>query len=40
MQCPLHVASRRIVDRLVKHRVGTLVVGKNDGWKQAIGLGK
>jgi putative transposase len=36
----LHVASRRIVDRLVKHRVGTLVVGKNDGWKQAIGLGK
>ena len=36
----LHVASRRIVDRLVKHRVGTLVIGKNDGWKQAIGLGK
>jgi putative transposase len=36
----LHVASRRIVDRLVNHRVGTLVVGKNDGWKQAIGLGK
>jgi putative transposase len=36
----LHVASRRLVDRLVTHRVGTLVVGKNDGWKQAIGLGK
>src|SRR5262249_22060170 len=36
----LHVASRRIVDRLVKHRMGTLVVGKNDGWKQASGLGK
>jgi putative transposase len=36
----LHVASRRIVDRLVQHHVGTLVVGKNDGWKQAIGLGK
>jgi len=36
----LHVASRRLVDRLVKHRVGTLVVGKNDGWKQASGLGK
>jgi putative transposase len=36
----LHVASRRIVDRLVAHCVGTLVVGKNDSWKQAIGLGK
>jgi putative transposase len=36
----LHVASRRIVDRLVSHCVGTLVIGKNDGWKQAIGLGK
>jgi len=36
----LHVASRRIVDQLVKWRIGTLVIGKNDGWKQAIGLGK
>jgi hypothetical protein len=36
----LHVASRRIVERLVKHHVGTLVIGKNDGWKQAIELGK
>jgi len=36
----LHVASRHIVERLVTHRVGTLVIGKNDGWKQAITLGK
>ena len=36
----LHVASRRIVDQLVKQRIGMLVVGKNDGWKQAIELGK
>src|SRR5262245_23350700 len=36
----LHVASRRIVQWLVGQRIGTLVVGKNDGWKQAIGLGK
>jgi putative transposase len=36
----LHVASRRIVEWVVKHRVGTLVVGKIDGWKQAIRLGK
>jgi IS605 OrfB family transposase len=36
----LHVASRRIVERLVGERIGTLIIGKNDGWKQAIGLGK
>jgi putative transposase len=36
----LHVASRRIVDHLVSHRVGTLAIGKNDGWKQAIRLGR
>src|SRR5262249_35149928 len=36
----LHVASRRIVDWLVEQGIGTLVVGKNDGWKQAIELGK
>jgi len=36
----LHVASRRVVDWLVAQRIGTLVIGKNDGWKQAVGLGK
>jgi putative transposase len=36
----LHVASRRIIDHLVQHRIGTLVIGKNDGWKQGITLGK
>jgi putative transposase len=36
----LHVASRRVVDWLVGQRIGTLTIGKNDGWKQAIGLGK
>ena len=36
----LHVASRRSVDHLVARRVGTLVIGKNDGWKQSIELGK
>jgi IS605 OrfB family transposase len=36
----LHVASRRVVDQLVSHHVGTMVIGKNDGWKQAIRLGK
>ena len=36
----LHVASRRVVDWLVGQRIGALVIGKNDRWKQAIGLGK
>jgi putative transposase len=36
----LHVASRRLIDYLVQHRVGTLVIGKNDGWKQEVNLGK
>jgi putative transposase len=36
----LHVASRRIIDHLVAHHIGTLVIGKNDGWKQAVTLGK
>jgi len=36
----LHVASRRIVEWLVVQRIGTLVIGKNDGWKQHIGLGR
>jgi len=36
----LHVASRQIVDWLVEQRSGTLIIGKNDGWKQAIHLGR
>ncbi len=36
----LHVASRRIIDVLVQHRIGMLVIGKNDGWKQQVQLGK
>ena len=36
----MHVASRRIIDSLVEHNIGTLIIGKNDGWKQDINLGK
>lgn len=36
----LHVASHRIVAHLVKHGIGTLVIGKNDFWKQAVNTGK
>ena len=32
--------SRRIIDSLVEHNIGTLIIGKNDGWKQDINLGK
>lgn len=36
----LHTASKRIVDFLVENRIGVLVIGKNDGWKRNIGIGK
>jgi putative transposase len=36
----LQVVSRRLIDHLVQHRIGTLVIGKNDGWKQGVTLGK
>ena len=36
----LHGASRKIIDLLVDEGIGTLVIGKNDCWKQEINLGK
>jgi IS605 OrfB family transposase len=36
----LHTASRSIIDLLVQEGIGTLVIGKNDGWKQEIEMGK
>jgi putative transposase len=36
----LHTASHRIIERLLEAGIGTLIIGKNDGWKQAINLGK
>jgi putative transposase len=36
----LHIASRRIIDVLVAHRIGVRVIGKNDGWKQDVNHGK
>jgi len=29
-----------LINWCVENDIGTLVVGKNDGWKQAIGIGK
>jgi putative transposase len=36
----LHTASRRILELLVAEGIGTLVLGKNPFWKQAVELGK
>jgi putative transposase len=36
----LHTHSRRIIALLVQEGIGTLVIGKNDGWKQEISIGK
>ncbi|MEQ8464963.1 RNA-guided endonuclease InsQ/TnpB family protein [Coleofasciculus sp. E1-EBD-02] len=36
----LHRASRYLVNLLVDQDITTLVIGKNDGWKQEVNLGK
>ena len=36
----LHTASRAIIALLVQEGIGTLVVGKNPGWKQAAEVGR
>lgn len=36
----LHKASRLIINTLIKQRIGTLVIGQNQEWKQSINLGK
>jgi IS605 OrfB family transposase len=36
----MHTASKRIIDRLVEEGIGTLVIGKNNGWKQEVEMGK
>lgn len=35
----LHLTSRRLIDLLVLQSIGSLIIGKNDGWKQAVNLG-
>lgn len=36
----MHTASRWIIDLLVAEGIGTLVIGKNDGWKQGSEMSK
>ena len=35
----LHKSSRKIINHLVANDIPTLVIGKNDGWKQEINIG-
>ena len=36
----LHVASRRLINHLVKQNIGTLVIGYNKKWKQKVNIGR
>jgi putative transposase len=36
----LHTASRAIINLLLAAGIGTLVIGKNVGWKQEVNMGK
>jgi IS605 OrfB family transposase len=36
----MHTASKQVVDLLVREGIGTLVIGKNDGWKNGVKMGK
>ncbi len=36
----MHTGSRWIIEDLVAEGIGTLVIGKNDGWKQEANMGK
>lgn len=36
----LHTVSRRVIDWCLLNSIGTLVIGKNDHWKQSINIGK
>lgn len=36
----MHCASKWIIDYCIKHNVGTIIVGKNNKWKQECNMGK
>lgn len=36
----LHKISRYIVNYCIEHKIGTIIIGKNDGWKDSINIGK
>lgn len=36
----MHKVSRFVINYCIGHNLGTIVIGKNDGWKQEINIGK
>ena len=36
----MHCASKWIINYCIEHNVGTIVVGKNNKWKQECDMGK
>ena len=36
----LRIASRLIINTLINEKIGTLIIGHNEEWKQKINLGK
>jgi putative transposase len=36
----MHAASKHLIALLVKEQIGTLIIGKNDGWKQEVSMGR
>lgn len=40
VECHIHHVSKMIVRLCLQHGIGRIIIGKNDGWKQGINLGK
>jgi IS605 OrfB family transposase len=36
----MHKTSRFVINYCLEHKIGRLVIGKNDGWKKEIDIGK
>jgi len=36
----MHKTSRFVMNYCLEHKIGHIVIGKNDGWKQSINIGK
>ncbi len=36
----LHKTSRFIIDYCIEHEIGMIIIGKNDGWKNKVNIGK
>lgn len=35
-----HKSSKFVIDLCIKHNIGKIVIGKNEGWKQEVNIGK